>query len=117
MCMALSKLSHTARHFLRGSLKKNWITSFALAVAVTLSTGLKAQTFDKSIDAYQRGDYRVALAGFKALAEQGDAPAQSNLGLMYEKGMGVTQDFPQAMRWYRKAADQGVAIAQSNLAC
>lgn len=115
MCITLSKLANAVPHFLRNSLTKNWITSFALGVAVTLSTGLKAQTFDKSIDAYQRGDYQVALAGFKALAEQGNAFAQNNLGTMFEKGLGVQQDYQQAMRWYRKAADQGFAHAQSNL--
>ena len=33
--------------------------------------------------------------------------AQSNLGLMYMEGFGVTQDFTEAVKWFRKAADQG----------
>ena len=51
-----------------------------------------------------------------ALAEQGYASAQFNLGLMYDKGHGVTQDYKQAVKWYRKAAEQGDADAQYNLA-
>ena len=52
----------------------------------------------------------------KALAEQGHADAQINLGLMYAKGQGgVTQDFKEAIRWYKAAAEQGYAEAQFNL--
>ncbi len=48
-------------------------------------------------------------------AEQGDAKAQFNLGLCYDKGEGVAKDVAEAVKWYRKAADQGVAAAQYNL--
>ena len=51
----------------------------------------------------------------KALAENGNAIAQSNLGVVYEKGKGVEQDFKEAFKWYQKAADQGDAKAQNNL--
>ena len=49
------------------------------------------------------------------LAEQGDAQAQFNLGLIYYKGEGVRQDKQKAVEWYRKAAEQGDARAQYNL--
>ncbi len=42
-----------------------------------------------------------------AAAEQGDPGAQNNLGWMYHKGEGVSQDFAQAAHWFRKAAEQG----------
>ena len=48
-------------------------------------------------------------------AEQGDAIAQSNLGVMYANGEGVTQDYEKAVEWYQKAAQQGFANAQYNL--
>jgi TPR repeat protein len=48
-------------------------------------------------------------------AEEGDAEAQFNLGVMYAQGQGVPQDDVQAVKWYRLAADQGVAQAQYNL--
>jgi len=48
-------------------------------------------------------------------AEQGDAEAQSVLGLMYSLGLGVPQDSQEAVKWYRRAAEQGYAGAQSNL--
>ena len=53
-----------------------------------------------------------ALTG---MAETGDAIAQFNLGLLYDNGEGVPQDYAAAAGWYRKAADQGNASAQYNL--
>ena len=48
-------------------------------------------------------------------AEQGNASAQTNLGVMYANGRGVRKDQREAVRWYRKAAEQGHARAQTNL--
>lgn len=47
----------------------------------------------------------------KRKAEQGDAKAQANLGLMYAEGKGVKQDLAMAKFWYEKAAAQGDADA------
>ena len=51
----------------------------------------------------------------KALAEQGDADAQYNLGIMYDTGLGVPENDAEAVKWFRKAAEQGYADAQYNL--
>ena len=45
-------------------------------------------------------------------AEKGNAKAQFDLGLKYDTGEGVRQDYAEAAKWYRKAKDQGVAGAQ-----
>ena len=56
----------------------------SLLLALALTTGawvpVQAQTFEQSLAAHERKDYRTAFAGFKKLAEQGHAPAQYNLG-------------------------------------
>ena len=66
-----------------------------------------AQNFDKAVKAYKAGDYTTAAKEFRLLAEQGDAGAQNILGLMYDQGEGVTQDYVEAVRWHRLAAEQG----------
>ena len=48
-----------------------------------------------------------AARWFRKAADQGDAGAQYNLGIMFKQGSGVAQSDVQAARWYRKAADQG----------
>lgn len=49
-------------------------------------------------------------------AGQGEVDAQANLGVMYQEGVEVPQDYQQALVWYTKAAEQGHAKAQVNLA-
>ncbi|MFN8818923.1 MAG: tetratricopeptide repeat protein, partial [Holosporaceae bacterium] len=56
-----------------------------------------------------------SFAEMRTKAEQGNAVAQYNLGVMYDEGQGVTRDYAEAVKWFRKAAEQGDANAQSNL--
>jgi TPR repeat protein len=48
-------------------------------------------------------------------AEQGDASAQFKMGLRYDLGVGVPQNYIESVKWLRKAAEQGDANAQYNL--
>ena len=57
----------------------------------------------------------LTLRELLPLAEKGDASAQNNLGIMYEEGQGVAQNYAEAVRWYRKAADQGHPLGQNSL--
>ena len=43
------------------------------------------------------------------LAEKGNAEAQVYLGVTYELGKGVPQDYQLAVKWYRRSAQQGNA--------
>ena len=51
----------------------------------------------------------------KEMAEQGNVNAQVAIGLMYETGEGVVQDYKQAFKWCMKAAEQGIHLAQYSL--
>lgn len=48
-------------------------------------------------------------------AEKGDVIAQLVLGVAYESGNSVKQDYKKAIMWYEKAAIQGNANAQYSL--
>jgi TPR repeat protein len=58
---------------------------------------------------------QAALATLMAQAQQGNKYAQNDLGVLYDKGQGVAQDYGQAAQWYRKAAEQGDTRAQNGL--
>ena len=60
-------------------------------------------------------DYVQAVSWFRKAAEQGDAYAQTNLGVMYYSGRGVPQDYVQAHMWWSLAAAKGDADAINNL--
>ena len=52
---------------------------------------------------------------WRMAAEQAHAQAQYNLGVHYDHGKGVAQDFTAAREWYEKAASQGHADALYSL--
>ncbi len=60
-----------------------------------------------------RGDEATELKEFRVLAEQGDAAAQYNLGLMYSHGRGVPQDDVQAHMWFNLSAAHGMESART----
>jgi hypothetical protein len=86
---------------------------FAVSIA-GLSLSASAG-FDEGSAAFTRGDYVTALNEWRPLAENGNARAQFNLGLMYVDGLGVPQDYAEAARLFRMAAMQGDTNAQLNL--
>jgi len=49
-------------------------------------------------------------------ARRGLAEAQYELGVAYDRGLGVTQNHATAAGWYHRAAEQGLTDAQYNLA-
>jgi TIR domain/Sel1 repeat len=61
------------------------------------------------------GDYAKALPPLQKAADAGDAVAMNSLGVLYEKGRGVTQDYAQARQWFQKAAEAGNYNAMEHL--
>jgi uncharacterized protein len=84
----------------------------AIVLVSAFAAPVAAGTFEDAVDAHARGDYAKALRLIRPLANDGDASAQFNLGLMYTTGQGVQQDDAAAALWFRRAADQGDAVAE-----
>jgi hypothetical protein len=81
-------------------------------VILLFSSACEDRRADK---AYVRGNYDKALTDLQFLADGGEPRAQYDLGLMYDRGDGVSQSDAKAMRWYERAAEQGEPRAQYNL--
>src|SRR5438552_6777086 len=75
------------------SLEQAWA---ALVATIRRAT---ARLQDRGIGAFERGDYSVALAVWRPVADQGNEFAQYNIGWMYDLGLGVQQNDEQAVRW------------------
>src|SRR5262249_42704044 len=60
-------------------------------------------------------DFSATPRQLLAAAGRGDAEAQNRLGVLYDRGQGVPQDFAEAAKWDRRAAEQGEAAAQPSL--
>jgi hypothetical protein len=65
--------------------------------------------------AFDRANYATALKVWLPLAEGGDAAAQTYVGEIFEKGLGVPPDHQAAATWYRRAADRGYSRAAIDL--
>ena len=92
------------------------LVSMSFAALLLLCSAVSfAGELEDGLAAYDRRDYKTALALFTKAANKGDAKAQNNLGAMYDKGQGVPQDYNQAASLYLQAAEQGDAVAQNNL--
>ncbi len=66
---------------------------FILGLLITISFGA---TLEEAKIAYAKGDYQTALTILEDLALKNDASAQYNLGVMYDFGKGVKQDYFRA---------------------
>jgi tetratricopeptide (TPR) repeat protein len=78
----------------------------AYAAAATVSDGQAA---------YDSGRFQDAVEIWSQLAEQGDARAQFNLGLLYDIGAGVEANPTRAFAYYERAATAGLPTAEFNV--
>src|SRR5919112_3545251 len=60
-------------------------------------------------------DTAGAVSWIRQAAAQHYAPAEFQMGQMYDFGFGVPQDDGEALAWYRKAADHGSAPAERSI--
>jgi TPR repeat protein len=74
-----------------------------------------ANPIEDAVAAYNKRDFATALRLLRPLADQGNAEAQNNLGIMYRNGQGVPRDAAAALTWFHKAAEQGEPVAQLNI--
>jgi uncharacterized protein len=70
--------------------------SFIFMVMFSAIEGAALATpFEDGQAAYHRGEYAVALQLLRPLADQGYAKAMNVLGVLYQQGQGVTQDYTE----------------------
>ncbi len=86
-----------------------------LLATVLLSSAVLAGPNEDGWAAYARKDYATALRLFRQAADQGNAEAQHRLGVMYEFGIGVPQNFSEAFGLFSLAARQGFMRSQASL--
>ncbi|ERN39819.1 TPR repeat-containing protein [Rubidibacter lacunae KORDI 51-2] len=72
--------------------------------------------YEEGAYAFNTENYEKAMRIMLPLAREGDVNAQLSVASMYFSGLGVQQDYRQAIKWYRPGAEQGHPVAQHSLA-
>ena len=60
-------------------------------------------------------DYKKAFELLHAAADKGKAESMHDIGVMYENGDYVKQDYKEAMTWYEKAEQNGYSDAKEDI--
>ena len=75
-----------------------------LIISLFMAGPTIAGPFEDALEACDRGDHMTEYRLIKPLADQGDAAAQFHLGVMYDDGHGLPQDYVLAYMWFTLAA-------------
>jgi TPR repeat protein len=90
-------------HVVRQAEQADNILASATDIIVELQNQMDIKSNKRIFALWQRG------------AEHGSTTSMGNLGIIYENGYGVAQDYAKAREWYKKAADNGDARAMRAL--
>ena len=88
-------------------MKKVKLLTPILLILLLVSVVGCANEFNDGLGAFKQKDYRVAFEKWEPLAEQGHDDAQYKLGKMYREGLGVSQNYIEAYKWYYIVAKKG----------
>jgi len=69
-----------------------------------------------TLPAWAQKEIDQTIIGWRSAALEGCVPAQRNLGLLYNDGVGVEQSDMEAAKWHKMAAELGNARSQYDLA-
>ncbi|HIP11326.1 MAG TPA: sel1 repeat family protein [Arcobacter sp.] len=88
---------------------------YKIVLSLLFTLCVFANTYEDAMKQYNKGEYKKALDMLKVLANNGDAVAQNDLGVMYEVGQGTNVNYKVSKIYYEKSAAQGNSDAQYNL--
>lgn len=97
---------------------KRWLGISGLGILVLGSLAAcadierESSAYEKGLRAYEERDYETAFREFSDAAEQGDAKAQFHLGVMYEEGRGVFQNYRESRKRWLKATARSRDVAE-----
>ena len=93
-------------------------TILFLAILLGLWFWIETSSFGPFIQGeavYEAKDYSQAMTLFQKAAAKGNAYAEFYIGVEYELGQGVSQNYPEALNWYQKSSAHGFADAQKRI--
>lgn len=109
------RLTVVVARYLRMGMPSVRVTA-CLVLALLAINVAQANTLEEAKQKLAQKDFAAAHAIYLSLAQQNDAKACYNLGLMYHDGDGVEKNMTEAVNWYTRAANLNYKEAQYMLA-
>jgi TPR repeat protein len=92
------------------------LTAFFFVTVVSTHGHIATATnYRDVVELLRTGSFQTAHSQLLTLANQDNAEAQFQLGLMAHLGRGIPQNFLEARKWYERAAKAGEVQSQNNL--
>lgn len=88
---------------------------FILLFILFSQSTVQAAELEDGFQAFKSGNYEQALRSWLPIAEKDNADAQYNLGILYQRGLGVEKNPKTAFIWYKRASANGHTDAMYNL--
>ena len=83
-------------------------------LVVLFSIGFSKDLIESGKEAYEKGDYQKAAQLCQKACDGGEAGGCAILGVSYQNGQGVKQNFSTAKQYYGKACDLGLQLGCDN---
>jgi TPR repeat protein/Zn-dependent protease with chaperone function len=76
----------------------------------------KTEAGRQGVAAFKAGDYDLARRKFEECGSEDAALCANNLGVIYQRGLGVSADRGRALTYYKLASENGLALGKANYA-
>lgn len=100
---------------LPGKVRQLGTTQYLTPRRPTRTTAADCQIRGGEYTAYDRATLKSSLEIWLPAAEAGDVEAMTNVGEIFERGLGDSPNYEAAALWYQRAAEAGNSRAQFNL--
>ena len=94
---------------LPGQVRSLGHTTYLTARRPTRTTASDCRIRGGEYTAYDRADYKSALRVWMDMANGGDPDAMTNVGEIYERGLGGEPNYAAAIIWYQKVIDAKIS--------
>jgi TPR repeat protein len=99
-----------------GGLQAVMFRRFCGAIIIWSFCGtLQAGTVESGLGDFRQGRFSEAFQAWQEAGQAGDARGALYIGVLYDSGLGVAQNYAKAMAWYRRASALGSAAGAFNV--
>ena len=90
-------------------------TTLCILAGTLLGAAPDPDSISRGLDDFRSGRFAEALQAWRQASAHGDPTGAVYVGVLYDSGLGVRQDYTAARLWYTTAAGAGSAVGAFNV--